>query len=86
MTEENLRRAMTISRDDPTGFITRPLSLLLLTVALLLLAVMLVPSIAKRRQQTFSREIPVLCLAQISIPIRSKVVYITAIKKRRIHR
>jgi len=53
MMEDNLRRAMTISRGDPTVFITRPLSLLLLTAGLLLLAAILVPSIAKRREKTF---------------------------------
>ena len=51
--EENLRRAMTISRGDPTIFVTRPLSLVLLAMAALLLLVMLVPSIAKRREKTF---------------------------------
>jgi TctA family transporter len=54
MMEDNLRRAMTISRGDPTVFITRPLSLLLLTAALLLLAAILVPSIAKGRKKTFT--------------------------------
>jgi TctA family transporter len=54
MMEDNLRRAMTISRGDPTVFITRLLSLLLLTAALLLLAAILVPSIAKGRKKTFT--------------------------------
>jgi len=53
MMEDNLRRAMTISRGDPTVFVTRPLSMALLAVALLLLAAMLVPSIARRREKTF---------------------------------
>jgi TctA family transporter len=53
MMEDNLRRAMTISRGDPTVFVTRPLSLSLLTAALLLLAAILVPSIAKGRKKTF---------------------------------
>jgi putative tricarboxylic transport membrane protein len=56
MMEDNLRRAMTISRGDPTVFVTRPLSLALLTVALVLLAAMLFPSIAKRREKTFKEE------------------------------
>jgi TctA family transporter len=54
MMEENLRRAMTISHGNPAVFVTRPLSLVLLAMALLLLTVMLVPSIAKRREKTFS--------------------------------
>jgi len=53
MMEDNLRRAMTISRGDPTVFITRALSLSLLTAALLLLAAILVPSLAKSRKKTF---------------------------------
>jgi len=53
MMEENLRRAMTISRGSPAVFITRPLSLALLAVALMLLLAILVPSIAKRREKTF---------------------------------
>jgi putative tricarboxylic transport membrane protein len=53
MMEENLRRAMTLSRGSPTVFFTRPLSLSLLVVALLLLLAILVPSIARRRDKTF---------------------------------
>jgi TctA family transporter len=53
MMEENLRRAMTISRGSPTVFVTRPISLALLAVALLLLFAVLVPSVAKRRERTF---------------------------------
>ena len=37
MMEENLRRAMLLSRGDPTVFVTRPLSLALLIVAVALL-------------------------------------------------
>jgi putative tricarboxylic transport membrane protein len=51
--EEYLRRAMTISHGSALVFVTRPLSLGLLGCALLLLAVMLVPAIAQRRQTTF---------------------------------
>jgi TctA family transporter len=53
MMEENLRRAMTLSHGSPAVFVTRPLSLALLSVALLLLVVMLIPSLAKRREKTF---------------------------------
>jgi putative tricarboxylic transport membrane protein len=53
MMEEYLRRAMTISHGSPMIFVTRPLSLALLAIALLLLTAMLVPSIAKRREKTF---------------------------------
>ena len=42
MMEESLRRAMLLSRGDPTVFVTRPLSLtfILITVALLVVSVM----------------------------------------------
>jgi len=53
MMEENLRRAMTISRGSPTVFVTRPISLVLLAVAVFLLLAVLVPSVAKRREKTF---------------------------------
>jgi TctA family transporter len=53
MMEDNLRRAMTISRGNPAVFVTRPLSLALLAVALLLLLAILFPSIAKRREKAF---------------------------------
>ena len=53
MMEENLRRAMTISHGNPAIFVTRPLSVALLGMALLLLLAMLVPSIARRREKTF---------------------------------
>jgi len=55
MMEDNLRRAMTISRGDPTVFFTRPLSLVLLSIAGLLLMAMLIPSISRRREKTFSK-------------------------------
>jgi TctA family transporter len=53
MMEENLRRAMTISRGDPAIFVTRPISLALLGCALLLLLAMLIPSMARRRKKIF---------------------------------
>jgi putative tricarboxylic transport membrane protein len=51
--EEYLRRAMTISRGDPTVFFTRPLSLGLLIAAAILLAIVFLPSIAKKRDEAF---------------------------------
>lgn len=56
MLEEHLRRAMIISRGDPTVFVTRPLSLALLIVAVGVLAVVLLPNVAKKRQQVFVEE------------------------------
>ncbi len=51
--EENLRRALLISRGDWSVFLTRPLSAGLLVVALLLLAVVLLPGIKRRREEAF---------------------------------
>jgi putative tricarboxylic transport membrane protein len=48
MMEENLRRAMLISRGDPTVFFTRPISLVLLILTLTMLILMVVPSIRKK--------------------------------------
>jgi TctA family transporter len=56
MMEENLRRAMLLSRGDPTVFFTRPLSLTMLVMAAALLAIIAMPSIAKKREETFVEE------------------------------
>jgi len=48
--EENLRRALLISRGDPTVFITRPISAGFLAATALLLLVILVPAVASRRK------------------------------------
>ena len=49
--EENLRRALLISRGDPTVFVTRPISLAFLIATAVLLIVMIVPSIRKKREE-----------------------------------
>ncbi|TDR93433.1 tripartite tricarboxylate transporter permease [Enterovirga rhinocerotis] len=51
--EENLRRALIISRGDMMTFIERPLSGVLLAVAVILLVVALLPSIRKSRDEVF---------------------------------
>jgi len=51
--EENLRRAMLISRADPTVFITRPISAGLMAVAFILLVIAALPMIRKRRDEVF---------------------------------
>ena len=56
MLEEHLRRAMIISRGDPTAFVTRPLSLALLVLAVGVLVVVLLPTVAKKREQVFVEE------------------------------
>ncbi len=52
--EEYLRRAMTISRGDPTVFFTRPLSLGLLLAAAILLIIVFLPSVSKKREEAFA--------------------------------
>jgi putative tricarboxylic transport membrane protein len=49
--EENLRRAMLISRGDPSVFFTRPISCGMLVVALFLLAIIVLPQIRKKREE-----------------------------------
>jgi TctA family transporter len=53
MLEENLRRAMIISRGDATVFVTHPLSLALLLISAALLVVVLLPNIRAKREQAF---------------------------------
>ena len=53
MMEENLRRAMLLSRGDASTFVTRPLSAFLLAVAALLLIVIALPAIRKKREEAF---------------------------------
>jgi TctA family transporter len=54
--EENLRRALLLSRGDPTVFVTRPLSLVMLVAALGLLLLIVVPNIRKKREDVFVEE------------------------------
>ncbi len=53
MMEENLRRALLLSRGDPTVFLTRPISLTLLIAAAALLAIVAAPAIARKREEVF---------------------------------
>jgi putative tricarboxylic transport membrane protein len=54
--EEHLRRAMIISRGDPTIFLTRPISAGLLIVAAAALAVAVMPAIRQKREEVFQEE------------------------------
>jgi putative tricarboxylic transport membrane protein len=54
--EEHLRRAMIISRGDPTVFVTRPISAGLLLVAVLFLVLAALPAIRKKREEVFQEE------------------------------
>jgi len=51
--EEYLRRALTISRGDATVFLTRPLSLVLLIIAAVMLVMVFMPKIARKREEAF---------------------------------
>ncbi len=53
MMEENLRRALLLSRGDWSIFLTRGLSASLLAVAALLLLIVLLPSMKKKREEAF---------------------------------
>jgi len=51
--EENLRRALLLSRGDWSVFVTRPLSASLLAAGALLLVIVLLPSIKNKREEAF---------------------------------
>jgi len=51
--EENLRRAMLLSRGDALVFFQRPISLAMLLIAGFLLAVVLAPTVRKKREEVF---------------------------------
>jgi TctA family transporter len=53
MMEENLRRAMLLSRGDPSVFFTKPISAVLLAIALVLLAIVMAPTVKKKRAEAF---------------------------------
>ena len=56
MMEENLRRALLLSRGDWSVFVTHPISAALLAAAASLLAVVLLPAIRKKREEAFVEE------------------------------
>ncbi|MBT9457265.1 MAG: tripartite tricarboxylate transporter permease [Burkholderiaceae bacterium] len=53
MMEENLRRALLLSRGDWSTFMTRPLSAGLLIAAVLMVVVVMLPSIKNKREEAF---------------------------------
>jgi len=56
MLEENLRRAMLLSRGDPSVFFTRPLSLAFLVLAAGMLIAVALPGIRRGRETAFKEE------------------------------
>ena len=51
--EENFRRAMNLSRGSPMVFLERPISAVLLGMALILLIILVLPAVQKKRAQVF---------------------------------
>ncbi|CAG1012389.1 MAG: tripartite tricarboxylate transporter permease [Rhizobiaceae bacterium] len=51
--EENLRRAMILSRGDFSTFVTRPISAVLLAMAVAVLVVVLLPAVRRKREEVF---------------------------------
>jgi len=56
MMEEYLRRALTISRGDATTFLTRPISVSMLAMAVVVMVIVLLPAIRKTRDVAFKEE------------------------------
>jgi len=56
MMEENLRRALLLSRGDPTVFLMRPISAGLLIAAVLLVVLIALPNVKKKREEAFQEE------------------------------
>jgi TctA family transporter len=56
MMEENLRRALLLSRGDWSTFMTRPLSAGLLIASALMVLVVMLPSIKRKRDVAFQEE------------------------------
>ncbi len=54
--EENLRRAMLLSRGDPTVFFTKPISAAFMIASIILLVVVALPAIRKKREEVFVEE------------------------------
>ena len=56
--EENLRRALLISRGDPTVFVTRPISLGFLIATCLFLLIVIVPAFRAKREEALQEDAP----------------------------
>ncbi len=54
--EENLRRAMLLSRGDPTVFVTKPISAAFITASIILLVIVALPALRKKRREVFVEE------------------------------
>ena len=54
--EEYLRRALLLSKGDPSVFVTRPISAVMLAFAAVLLVLVLLPAFSKTREEAFKEE------------------------------
>ncbi len=54
--EENLRRAMLLSRGNPMTFVERPISAAMLAIAAFLLLIIIAPTVRKTREEAFVEE------------------------------
>jgi putative tricarboxylic transport membrane protein len=54
--EENLRRAMLLSRGDPMTFITKPISAGFIIASVILLVIVALPALRKKREEVFVEE------------------------------
>jgi putative tricarboxylic transport membrane protein len=54
--EANLRRTLLITQGDPSIFVERPISLVMLIATVVLLALMILPSFRKTREEAFQEE------------------------------
>jgi TctA family transporter len=53
--EENLRRALLVSRGDPTIFVSRPISAAFLGCAVLIIIALLAPALRRRKEEAIEQ-------------------------------
>jgi TctA family transporter len=56
MMEEYLRRALLLSHSDPLVFVQRPISAVMLALAVAAMAVVLLPSLRQKREEAFQED------------------------------
>ena len=56
MMEEFLRRALLLSKGNPMVLVTRPISAVMLALAVILLFIVLTPALRKKREEAFHEE------------------------------
>ena len=56
MLEANLKRAMLLAKGDASTFVTRPISAVMLGLAVLLLLTVFLPQLRKKREEVFAED------------------------------